>query len=165
MRGVLRGSYDKEDYGEFIWISRCMEEVDQQIQDAALHDSPVLITGETGVGKELVAVEIHRRSRGSSGPLIIQNMAEINRELVTSLLFGHKRGSFTGAYEDRMGLFLEADGGTLVLDEITEAPIQIQTSLLRVVERGRIRNYPYSPAAGEGGGYPVVGEVFHKGGQ
>ena len=139
MRSVTWGSYDERDYGELIFISEHMREVDRQIQDAASHDLPVLITGETGVGKELVAVEIHRRSRRSSGPLLIQNMAEINKELAASILFGHKKGSFTGAYEDKRGLFQEADGGTLVLDEITETPITVQATLLRAVERGRIR--------------------------
>ena len=139
MRSVTWGSYDERDYGELIFISEHMREVDRQIQDAASHDLPVLITGETGVGKELVAVEIHRRSRRSSGPLLIQNMAEINEELAASILFGHKKGSFTGAYEDKRGLFQEADGGTLVLDEITETPITVQSTLLRAVERGRIR--------------------------
>ncbi|MCD6507062.1 sigma-54-dependent Fis family transcriptional regulator [Candidatus Poribacteria bacterium] len=91
------------------------------------------------MGKELVAVEIHRRSRRSSGPLLIQNMAEINEELAASILFGHKRGAFTGAYEDRLGLFQAADRGTLVLDEITETPLSVQATLLRTVERGRIR--------------------------
>ena len=66
-------------------------------------------------------------------------MAEINKELAASLLFGHKRGAFTGAYKDKIGLFQEADGGTLVLDEITETPITVQATLLRAVERGRIR--------------------------
>ena len=139
MRSVTWGSYDERDYGELIFISEHMREVDRQIQDAASHDLPVLITGETGVGKELVAVEIHRRSRRSSGPLLIQNMAEINEELAASILFGHKKGSFTGAYEDKRGLFQEADGGILVLDEITETPITVQSTLLRAVERGRIR--------------------------
>ena len=100
---------------------------------------PVLITGESGTGKEIVASAIHRRSKRSEGPFITVNCGAIPVELIESELFGHAKGSFTGASGDRMGLWEEAAGGTLFLDEITETPPQFQVKLLRALQESEIR--------------------------
>ncbi|MEO8876414.1 MAG: sigma-54 dependent transcriptional regulator, partial [Polyangiaceae bacterium] len=99
----------------------------------------VLIEGETGVGKELVAAAVHYRSRRRDKLFVGQNCAAMPENLLESELFGHKKGSFTGAHEEKKGLFEIADGGTLFLDEITETPISLQSKLLRVLQEGEIR--------------------------
>jgi DNA-binding NtrC family response regulator len=99
----------------------------------------VLVTGESGAGKELIARALHEASSVSSGPLIVVNCGALPRELVASELFGHKRGAFTGALEARQGAFAAADGGTLFLDEIGELPLEVQPMLLRVLETGEVR--------------------------
>jgi DNA-binding NtrC family response regulator len=99
----------------------------------------VLVTGESGVGKELVARALHEGSAVASGPLVIVNCGAIAPELVASELFGHRRGAFTGANEARRGAFESADGGTLFLDEIGELPLDVQPMLLRALEAGEIR--------------------------
>jgi DNA-binding NtrC family response regulator len=99
----------------------------------------VLIEGESGVGKELVARAIHEGSKVSAGPLVIVNCGAVARELVASELFGHRKGAFTGAVDARKGAFESADGGTLFLDEIGELPIEIQPMLLRALETGDVR--------------------------
>lgn len=99
---------------------------------------PILIQGETGVGKELVARALHEGSRVGSGPFVPVNCGAIPRELVASTLFGHRKGSFTGATEARKGAFGAASGGTLLLDEIGELPLEVQPSLLRALERGEV---------------------------
>lgn len=100
---------------------------------------PVLITGESGTGKELIANAIHRRSRRSGGPFVTVNCGAIPTELIESELFGHSKGSFTGATTERIGLWEEASGGTLFLDEITETAPQFQVKLLRALQEGEIR--------------------------
>jgi DNA-binding NtrC family response regulator len=100
---------------------------------------PVLVYGESGVGKELVARAIHEGSRACSGPFIAVNCGAISRELVASALFGHARGAFTGAVNARKGAFAAADGGTLLLDEIGELPLDVQPTLLRALETGEIQ--------------------------
>jgi transcriptional regulator with GAF, ATPase, and Fis domain len=100
--------------------------------------APVLVRGETGSGKELVSRAIHEGSRVGGGPFVPINCGALPRELVASTLFGHKRGAFTGALDARRGAFGAADGGTLLLDEIGELPLDLQPALLRALETGEI---------------------------
>ncbi len=99
----------------------------------------VLVEGESGVGKEVIARAVHEGSRVASGPFVALNCGAVARELVASELFGHRRGAFTGAVETRRGAFEAADGGTLFLDEIGELPLEVQPMLLRALEMGEIR--------------------------
>ena len=99
----------------------------------------VLIEGETGVGKELIAAAVHYRSRRRDKLFVGQNCAAMPENLLESELFGHKKGSFTGAHEEKKGLFEIADGGTLFLDEVTEMPLSLQSKLLRALQEGEIR--------------------------
>jgi transcriptional regulator with GAF, ATPase, and Fis domain len=108
----------------------------ERVELVARSDVPVLIFGETGTGKELVARAIHARSPRSSGPIHRVNCGAIPPELIDSQLFGHERGSFTGADETRKGWFERADGGTLFLDEIGELPPAAQVRLLRILQDG-----------------------------
>jgi DNA-binding NtrC family response regulator len=116
-----------------------MRTVIQYIMEAASDDIPVLISGETGTGKDLVAAAIHKRSRRNNFPFLPVNMGAIAPELIASELFGHERGAYTGASERRAGLFEQAQGGTLFLDEITTMDEKTQVSLLRVLETKTIR--------------------------
>jgi two-component system nitrogen regulation response regulator GlnG len=119
--------------------SEGLETVRQQIVRAAPYSLPVLVTGETGVGKELVARALHDASPRASGPWVAANVAEIKSETAASVLFGHVRGAFTGASQDYDGLFARADGGTLFLDEIGEMAADVQAMLLRVLETGEVQ--------------------------
>ena len=101
--------------------------------------TPVLVTGESGTGKELLARAMHELGPAPSGPFVAVNCGALPRELAESELFGHERGAFTGAATRRSGWFEEASGGTLVLDEIGELPLELQPKLLRVLETGRLR--------------------------
>jgi DNA-binding NtrC family response regulator len=111
----------------------------QQIRQAATSDAPVLVVGESGSGKELVARSLHRLGSRSEGPFVAVNAAAIPEGLAEGELFGAERGAFTGATTARVGLFEQADHGTLFLDEVTEMPLALQAKLLRVLEDGRIR--------------------------
>jgi DNA-binding NtrC family response regulator len=115
-------------------VSRPMQNVLSQIDAVAGTDASVLLHGETGTGKELVAAEIHERSPRRKNRFVAQNLAALPPELMTSELFGHVKGAFTGAQQARRGLFELADGGTLFLDEIGEAPMPLQALLLRALE-------------------------------
>jgi DNA-binding NtrC family response regulator len=108
----------------------------ERVEQVAATEVPVLLLGETGTGKEVVAREIHRRSRRASGPVVRVNCGAIPPGLIDSELFGHERGSFTGAVGERAGWFERADGGTLFLDEIGELPPDAQVRLLRVLQDG-----------------------------
>src|SRR4051812_17895896 len=101
--------------------------------------TPVLVTGESGTGKELLARALHELGPEPGGPFVTVNCGALPRELAESELFGHERGAFTGAASRRAGWFEEASGGTLVLDEIGELPLELQPKLLRVLETARIR--------------------------
>jgi len=124
---------------ELIGHSAPMRHLQAEIDTVAATDLTVLISGETGVGKELVAQAIHARSRRAEQPLITLNCAALPDNLVESELFGHVRGAFTGAVRERCGKFELADGGTLLLDEIGELPMPVQAKLLRVLQSGQLQ--------------------------
>ncbi len=121
---------------EIVGTSVQIEGVRQKIKNFAAYDYPVLITGETGTGKELVARQLHRNSRRSSVLFYPLDCASIPRELAESILFGHEKGSFTGAYRCSKGILRNADGATLFLDEIGELPMDVQPKFLRALETG-----------------------------
>jgi transcriptional regulator with GAF, ATPase, and Fis domain len=126
-------------FGDLIGQSAALKNVISQIDVVAPTEASVLILGETGTGKGLVAHEIHRRSARKDGPLVRVNCASIPRELFESEFFGHVRGSFTGAVEDRAGRFETAEGGTIFLDEVGEIPLDIQNKLLCVLQEKRYK--------------------------
>jgi transcriptional regulator with GAF, ATPase, and Fis domain len=121
-------------FGEIIGQSRAWSQIVSQIKIVAPTDAIVLVLGETGTGKELIARELHRYSVRKSKPLVIVNCACIPKELYESEFFGHVRGAFTSAVRDRIGRFEAADGGTLFLDEVGEIPLDLQGKLLRVLQ-------------------------------
>ncbi len=123
-------------FGEILGWSAALERALRQVELVAATDANVLILGESGVGKELVARAIHQRSRRGRRALVKVNCGSIPRELFESEFFGHKRGAFTGAVADRVGRFQLADGGTLFLDEVGEIPLELQAKLLRVLQEG-----------------------------
>ncbi|HKD05742.1 MAG TPA: sigma-54 dependent transcriptional regulator [Bryobacteraceae bacterium] len=121
-------------FEEIVGSSKPMRQVVKQIEKVAPSDSTVLILGETGTGKELIARALHRRSRRSGRAFVRVNCAAIPESLIASELFGHEKGAFTGALQRRVGRFEAADGGTLFLDEIGELPMETQIALLRVLQ-------------------------------
>ncbi|HZU81794.1 MAG TPA: sigma 54-interacting transcriptional regulator [Polyangiaceae bacterium] len=121
-------------FGEIIGACPSMLEVFRKLQKVATTDISVLITGETGTGKELIAREIHRRSNRANGPFVVINCGAIPENLIESELFGHVKGAFTGAVASRPGKFQAAGGGTLFLDEIGELPLNLQVKLLRALQ-------------------------------
>lgn len=125
-------------YGVMMGESAPMRQVYERIADLASVDATVLIEGETGTGKELVARAIHRASPRRHKPLVAVNCAGLTESLLTSQLFGHRRGAFTGAIADQVGLIEAAHGGTLFLDEVGDMPLSVQTSLLRVLQEREI---------------------------
>jgi two-component system response regulator PilR (NtrC family) len=116
-----------------------MQQLRATIAKLARSQAPVYIAGESGVGKELVARLIHEQGARSSGPFVPVNCGAIPSELMESELFGHKKGSFTGAHADKDGLFQTANGGTLFLDEVAELPLHLQVKLLRVIQEKNVR--------------------------
>jgi two-component system response regulator AtoC len=125
-------------FGALIGGSPPMQACYDLVGRVAPTDASVLVVGESGTGKELVAETIHRLSRRTAQPFIAVNCGAIAPSLIESELFGHERGSFTGAARSHHGFFERADGGTLFLDEITEMPIELQVRLLRILETGRV---------------------------
>jgi PAS domain S-box-containing protein len=132
---VLREEVDRTSmFEEIVGTSTPLQKVISRISKVAPTDSSVLITGETGTGKELVARAIYRRSRRSSRAFVSVNCAAIPRDLIASELFGHEKGAFTGATQRRLGRFELAEGGTIFLDEVGELPAETQITLLRVLQ-------------------------------
>ncbi|ALC16043.1 two-component sigma54-specific transcriptional regulator, Fis family [Desulfuromonas soudanensis] len=129
---------DRVDFSRLVGISDEMQEVFNLVRRVAPSEATVLISGESGTGKELIARAIHGGSDRSGAPFVAVNCAAIPRELLESELFGHVRGSFTGAVKDRKGKFELADGGTLFLDEIGELPLDLQPKLLRALQEREI---------------------------
>ncbi|WP_434990836.1 sigma-54-dependent transcriptional regulator [Xanthomonas melonis] len=134
-----------EEDGALVGHSPAMRTVHKRIGLAAASDLPVLITGETGTGKELAARALHRASARASAAFVAVNCAAIPLELMESELFGHRKGAFSGAIGDRLGLIREADGGTLFLDEIGDMPLPMQAKLLRFLQEGEV-----TPLGGRG---------------
>lgn len=124
-------------FGDIVGESPALRNVLKQVNLVAPTDASVLILGETGTGKELIAREVHKQSLRQDRPLIKVNCASIPRELYESEFFGHVKGAFTGAAKDRAGRFEAADGGTLFLDEVAEIPLDLQSKLLRVLQEGQ----------------------------
>jgi two-component system, NtrC family, nitrogen regulation response regulator NtrX len=123
---------------EIVWKGEAMRRVMAQLERVAASESRVCIFGETGTGKELVARTIHERSPRSGGPFVTLNCAAVPAELIESELFGHEKGSFTGASGRHIGKFEQADQGTIFLDEIGDMPLNMQAKLLRVLEEGEV---------------------------
>lgn len=123
---------------EIIWTGEAMKKVMAQVDRVAASETRVCILGETGTGKELIARTIHEKSPRSSGPFIPLNCAAVPAELIESELFGHEKGSFTGAAHRHIGKFEQAEHGTLFLDEIGDMPLPMQAKLLRVLEEGEV---------------------------
>lgn len=125
--------------GDFVGVSKAIREVFELIESVAQRDVSVMITGESGTGKEVVARTIHKMSRREDKPFVAINAAAIPESLIESELFGHERGAFTGAVATRQGVFEQANGGTLLIDEIAEMPMALQPKLLRVLADGKVR--------------------------
>jgi DNA-binding NtrC family response regulator len=123
---------------EVIWAGPVMERMLAQVERVAASETRVAIQGETGTGKELIARTIHQKSARRAGPFVTLNCAAVPGELIESELFGHEKGSFTGATGRHIGKFEQAGGGTLFLDEIGDMPLAMQAKLLRVLEEGEI---------------------------
>ena len=134
----LRALACSETFENMLGTSPQIQSVFEMIRKVATTDVPVLITGESGTGKELTARAIHRRSKRCAGPFVAINCGAIPENLLESELFGHEKGSFTGAHTQRKGRFETAQGGTLFLDEIGELPLHLQSKLLRFLQDQRI---------------------------
>lgn len=134
-KSVLQARFTFED---IVWSCESMRKVLMQCRQAARTDSSIMICGETGTGKEMIAQSIHNASRRSNGPFLAINCAAIPADLLEGLLFGTEKGAYTGAIS-RSGLFEQANGGTLLLDELNSMPLSLQSKLLRVLQDGMIR--------------------------
>jgi PAS domain S-box-containing protein len=149
---ALREEIDQTSmFEEIVGTSPALQTVLSRISKVAPSDSTVLITGETGTGKELVARAIHRRSQRSGRAFVSVNCAAIPRDLIASELFGHEKGAFTGAMQRRLGRFEMADGGTIFLDEVGELSVETQIALLRVLQEREFERV--------GGGQPIRVDV------
>jgi transcriptional regulator with GAF, ATPase, and Fis domain len=149
---VLREQLDKTStFEEIVGTAPCLKAVLSRISKVASSDATVLITGETGTGKELVARAIHRRSARAHRPFISVNCSAIPRDLVASAFFGHEKGAFTGATQQRLGRFELAHGGTIFLDEVGELGIDTQITLLRVLQEREFERV--------GGTRPIAADV------
>ena len=122
-----------------LFVGRAMKELEQMIAIAAPSDANILLTGESGVGKEVMANWIHQQSRRAGGPMVRLNCAALPSQLIEGELFGYMKGAFTGAVNDFPGMIAEAAGGTLFLDEIIEMPVELQTRFLRVLQEREYR--------------------------
>ena len=133
-RDRMKAALDAQRFGEIVGTSPSLVEVMRKVERVAATDVSVLVTGETGTGKELVARAVHQRSPRASGPFVVVNCGAIPENLLESELFGHVRGAFTGAVATRPGKFQSANGGTLFLDEIGEMPMPLQVKILRALQ-------------------------------
>jgi two-component system, NtrC family, nitrogen regulation response regulator NtrX len=136
---------------EIVWTAEVMRKIMAQVERVAASESRVCILGETGTGKELIARTLHERSPRSSGPFVTLNCAAVPAELIESELFGHEKGSFTGATARHAGKFEQAEHGTIFLDEIGDMPLSMQAKLLRVLEGGEVERI--------GGDKPIAVDV------
>src|SRR6202008_701942 len=149
---ALRAEIDKASmFEEIVGTSRPLKAVLSRIAKVAPTDSTVLITGETGTGKELIARAVHKRSQRSGHAFVSVNCAALAPTLISSELFGHEKGAFTGAVQRRLGRFEMADGGTIFLDEVGELLPDTQAALLRVLQEREIERV--------GGGHPIQVDV------
>ena len=136
---VERAQSTEDRFGDLLGNSACMRELFADLARIAPTDVSVLIEGETGTGKELVADSIHKASPRADGPYVVFDCSAVAPTLVESELFGHERGAFTGAVSSRPGVFEQADGGTIFLDELGELPKDLQPKLLRILEKREVR--------------------------
>jgi two-component system, NtrC family, response regulator HupR/HoxA len=130
---------ERQRFEKLVYVSEAMADLCDLAKLAAKTELPILIQGDTGTGKELLARAIHHNSNRKASPLLVQNCGGMPSELLHSELFGHKRGAFTGAISDRLGLFRAADGGTVFLDEISDVSPAFQVSLLRFLQDGEVK--------------------------
>ncbi|WP_417478351.1 sigma-54-dependent transcriptional regulator [Maricaulis sp.] len=138
VKRLTRKAANMSGFADMIADAAAMQQVVRLGERAAQSDIPILVTGESGVGKELVAQSIMAASKRAGGPFVAVNCGAIPENLVESTLFGHEKGSFTGATGKHMGKFQEADGGTLFLDEVGELPLDMQVKLLRALQEGEV---------------------------
>jgi len=129
----------KYHFSNIVGASHAIKEVFALMEKAIISGTDVLVTGETGTGKELVAKEIHYNSPRKEHPLLVCNCNGIPKNVLLNQLFGHRKGAFPGAMEDKMGLFEAAEGSTLILDEIDGMPKDVQPSLLRVLDERKVQ--------------------------
>ncbi|HXG67228.1 MAG TPA: sigma-54 dependent transcriptional regulator [Blastocatellia bacterium] len=132
--GLRRTLRNREAYANIVGRSKAMQNIFEMIEAVAKSDANILIVGESGTGKELIANAIHYNSLRAKAPFVKVNCAALPKELIESELFGHTKGAFTGAARDKEGLIAHADGGSLLLDEIAEMPMELQPKLLRVLQ-------------------------------
>jgi transcriptional regulator with GAF, ATPase, and Fis domain len=136
---IEREQTDEDLFGEVVGRSARMRELFAQLERIATTEYTLLLEGETGTGKDLIAESIHAKSARASEPFVVFDCGAVSRTVIESELFGHERGAFTGAQAVHQGLFEQAQGGTLFLDEIGELPLELQPKLLRVLERREVR--------------------------